>query len=279
MSNHQTPRQPPGQPAGGQFAAASRPSSGLNLEPLGPPPATVDVTHEDLATYSLGDTDGLLGYDDGTTWNGLPQPWLTHDSMTRLATETQAHRDIDNEAAHLYYDEDRKQWMEDGGLGHDTGGRVAVVTEGRGPGNERLYQLSGWDFDDEDDWDDEKVAELTQDGINMYVTTAMWSSHDDDGDPFDNREGELSDESREIARSELTSFLDDNQAAIRAAQASQPGYDMNSVANDYWLTRNGHGAGFWDRGLGDAGDKLSEAAAADGGQDVIVGDDGLLHFE
>lgn len=30
--------------------------------------------------------------------------------------------------------------------------------------------------------------------------------------------------------------------------------------HDFWLTRNRHGAGFWDRGYGEVGDKLTEAA-------------------
>ncbi len=30
--------------------------------------------------------------------------------------------------------------------------------------------------------------------------------------------------------------------------------------HDFILTRNGHGAGFWDRGLGDAGRRLTDAA-------------------
>lgn len=36
--------------------------------------------------------------------------------------------------------------------------------------------------------------------------------------------------------------------------------DDTQHGHDFWLTRNGHGAGFWDRGYGDAGDRLTEAA-------------------
>ena len=34
--------------------------------------------------------------------------------------------------------------------------------------------------------------------------------------------------------------------------------DSEQVAHDFLLTRNGHGAGFWDRGLGEIGDKLTK---------------------
>jgi len=38
------------------------------------------------------------------------------------------------------------------------------------------------------------------------------------------------------------------------------GCDWGQVAHDFHLTRNGHGAGFWDRGAGDVGERLTEAA-------------------
>ena len=37
-------------------------------------------------------------------------------------------------------------------------------------------------------------------------------------------------------------------------------YSEFALIHDYWLTRNSHGAGFWDRGLGDSGDRMSDAA-------------------
>ena len=49
------------------------------------------------------------------------------------------------------------------------------------------------------------------------------------------------------------------------------------AGHDFWLTRNGHGAGFWDRGLGDLGDRLSAAAKVYGECDLYPGDDGLIY--
>lgn len=37
------------------------------------------------------------------------------------------------------------------------------------------------------------------------------------------------------------------------------GMDAGQAGHDFWLTRNGHGAGFWDRGLGELGDRLTAA--------------------
>ena len=49
------------------------------------------------------------------------------------------------------------------------------------------------------------------------------------------------------------------------------------AGHDFWLTRNGHGAGFWDRDLGDLGNRLSDAARASGGSDLYIGDDRKLY--
>jgi hypothetical protein len=51
------------------------------------------------------------------------------------------------------------------------------------------------------------------------------------------------------------------------------------VGHDLWLTRNGHGAGFWDRGLGDVGDKLTAIAKRMGSKSLYVGDDGKIYID
>ena len=38
---------------------------------------------------------------------------------------------------------------------------------------------------------------------------------------------------------------------------------LEQIGHDYVLTTGGHGAGFWDRGLGELGDVLSEACRAE----------------
>lgn len=53
---------------------------------------------------------------------------------------------------------------------------------------------------------------------------------------------------------------------------------MGHAGHDFWLTRNRHGAGFWDRGLpDDLGKLLTDAAHAFGGVDLYLGDDGKIY--
>lgn len=55
---------------------------------------------------------------------------------------------------------------------------------------------------------------------------------------------------------------------------------MAEAGHDFWLTRNGHGAGFWD---GDWPEpyaaQLDEAAKAFGQVDVYLGDDGKVYVQ
>ena len=41
-------------------------------------------------------------------------------------------------------------------------------------------------------------------------------------------------------------------------------------AHDFWLTRNRHGAGFWDRGLGAIGDRLTAMSHTYGSVDLYL---------
>lgn len=60
-------------------------------------------------------------------------------------------------------------------------------------------------------------------------------------------------------------------------QAYDHNYDAAQAGRDLWFTANGHGVGFWDRGLGEIGDKLTEAAQTLGEIYVYLGDDNLVH--
>jgi hypothetical protein len=57
------------------------------------------------------------------------------------------------------------------------------------------------------------------------------------------------------------------------------GIDPESAGHDLWLTRNRHGAGFWDRGYpSGVGDVLTAMAHAMGSDDVYIGDDGFAYL-
>lgn len=73
---------------------------------------------------------------------------------------------------------------------------------------------------------------------------------------------------REYVGAFITEAVADlTEAGITAAQAG----------HDLILTANGHGTGFWDRGHGAIGERLSDAARKLGPVEAYRGDDGLIY--
>lgn len=78
----------------------------------------------------------------------------------------------------------------------------------------------------------------------------------------------------------------DKDCALFAESAENAGlmaaylirHGLEQMGHDFWLSRNGHGTGFWDRNLGELGDKLHALAKSFGECPTYEGDDGLIHF-
>lgn len=106
-----------------------------------------------------------------------------------------------------------------------------------------------------------------------YITAALWASTTDDGTPLDDLDADLAPEARARMEADAADFY----AANAPLWADAPDYGDGDAGHDFWLTRNRHGAGFWDRGLGDLGRTLTDAAQAYGECDLVVGDDALVY--
>jgi len=112
--------------------------------------------------------------------------------------------------------------------------------------------------------------------VDGYVTCALWSSLDDDGSPLDDWADvdDITPMSLAAMRADVIGFLRANQEDADAYRVFR---DWECFGHDFWLTRNHHGAGFWDRGLGDLGQRLTDAAHVYGSVDLYIGDDGKVY--
>lgn len=116
-----------------------------------------------------------------------------------------------------------------------------------------------------------------------YLTCALWSSNDNANDsggaPLDDNYSavDIAPETMASMIEECQDFQTANAATLESAIACRDDYSEARAGHDFWLTRNGHGAGFWDRGLGEHGKKLTEAAKVYGGCDLYIGDDKKIH--
>jgi len=109
-----------------------------------------------------------------------------------------------------------------------------------------------------------------------YIEAALWSSTDESdeqgGEPLDANYG-LND----IAPETLASILNDCEA-FQQDHAEDIGGELERAGHDFWLTRNGHGAGFWDGDWDEGiGLRLTDASDVYGSVDLYVGDDGLIY--
>lgn len=72
---------------------------------------------------------------------------------------------------------------------------------------------------------------------------------------------------------------DDILEAANLYQRPDGGNKYGYAGHDFWLTRAGHGAGFWDGDLPQAlGERLTAASKAMGEREAYVNDDNLIHL-
>lgn len=106
--------------------------------------------------------------------------------------------------------------------------------------------------------------------IDGYSECALWAALDlshvkDNGDSptFDEQDlgvDDLTPEAQKAFRQDCIDFIDSNaEDLLTAVYEADRGEDFGfaGMGHDFFLTRNGHGTGFWDRGLGDIGDRLT----------------------
>jgi hypothetical protein len=125
--------------------------------------------------------------------------------------------------------------------------------------------------------------------VRGYMVAALWSSHGPEDSPhacemLDELFGidDIAPECAKAMQSVCADFCKANHADLAeycARMKTEQWSGEERAGHDFWLTRNGHGAGFWDRGLGALGDRLTRAAKVYSGVDLYPGDDGLIYGE
>lgn len=106
------------------------------------------------------------------------------------------------------------------------------------------------------------------DFVRAYLECAVWSSSTSDGESLEYLNYSADDfscDAEDSARKDCDDFWKANRADLAATRAS-----ASQHGHDFWLTRNRHGAGFWDRVYAaDLSERLTDAAHAYGSSDVL----------
>jgi hypothetical protein len=103
-----------------------------------------------------------------------------------------------------------------------------------------------------------------KDFTDAYIECALWSS----GDEWSM--AQLSDDACLTMQRDCAAFYSKHMDLVENEAAK--------AGHDFWLTRCGHGAGFWDGDWPEpAATILTDASKAFGNVDLYVGDDGLIY--
>lgn len=102
-----------------------------------------------------------------------------------------------------------------------------------------------------------------------YIACALWSTLTLE----DNYSaGDLAPEALASIVADCARFQTENAEALAA-------HDPERAGRDFWLTRNGHGGGFWDGDWPEPeASALTAASKAFGTCDLYVGDDGRIYL-
>lgn len=120
------------------------------------------------------------------------------------------------------------------------------------------------------------------DALRQYIETALWSTNDDStpsgGVPLDDNYS-----ADDLAPETLARMTADWEAFCKRAGElglmSVPFRSLTDIAHDFWLTRNGHGCGFWDGDYVEPyASRLTALAKTFGEQWIYVGDDSRLYI-
>ena len=112
-----------------------------------------------------------------------------------------------------------------------------------------------------------------------YVDCALWSTNDDNGEPLDDNYGygDIDPDTLAEMAADCKRFQEENADDI--ATFEHPQYCADEMAgHDFWLTRNGHGTGFWDGDWEEeVGNRLDKACEAYTDYNLYVGDNGRIY--
>jgi len=135
--------------------------------------------------------------------------------------------------------------------------------------------------------------------VRGYVETALWTEEErlEDEMGYDEDDDEMSEidaiiksynkkdfsnfEKEDIdADSLLDTYSDIKEFTNLLSDSTLDEVEPFDLGMDFWLTRNGHGSGFWDRGYSEETEEdLMSVVKNFKEKNLVIGDDLMLHFE
>lgn len=119
-----------------------------------------------------------------------------------------------------------------------------------------------------------------EDFFNSFIWTLLQTeNHGPDGEEqplaVEHDVEDISQQVLEGLKQQCNAFIDQNTETL--GRVGKEGYSLSQAGHDFCLSRNGHGAGFFDRDLEEDGDRLQDAAEQMGSCEAYLGDDGKIY--
>lgn len=112
--------------------------------------------------------------------------------------------------------------------------------------------------------------------IDGYLDAMLWANCERDEMDTDPDRDALSWSALKNMVRDAVDFFRSQYTYLEEASESRP---WDYLGHDFALNRAGHGTGFWDRGLGEIGDRLSKAALVCGDAYLYHDNDGRIYME
>lgn len=132
------------------------------------------------------------------------------------------------------------------------------------------------------------TKQTIEDFVKSYLITALWASTNDNGEnnppPLDQNFDleDIASITQLKAKNDCQDFLKVAEMACPSSELLEEFYtlDYDSIGHDFFLTRNHHGAGFWDGDYSqELGKYLTDVSHKFGEVNFYVGDDNKIYSE
>ena len=100
---------------------------------------------------------------------------------------------------------------------------------------------------------DYKITLDKEEMLSDYIYTALWTEESVDDQSFDGYDiDDFTEEEKDLIRKDIEKFINLLEKKLETIGDKQiikviNKLDPIDIGGDIWLTRNGHGSGFWDR--------------------------------
>lgn len=112
--------------------------------------------------------------------------------------------------------------------------------------------------------------------LEHYIIAALFLSYDENEKSLEKYDqSDIHPDTLKVMRDDVTKFVTRNEKRLNTWTGKTT--PEQQAGHDFWLTRNGHGCGFWESEWGRYGNILTKESQKFSECDLYIGDDGKIY--